>query len=87
MGEHARLSAVMGIMRNHVGEHSNTRRPWAGPAIAHKTLNAASRRGQSFCQHLGAAPGTLGERRSRLLLRAPVVVKPRRQLEVRSGES
>ena len=77
MREHAHLSAVMGVMRDHVGEHGDARRPWPGPAIAHKTLDAALGSGQSFCQHLGTALGTLGQRRSRLLLGAPAAVKPR----------
>ena len=85
MGEHAGLSAVMGVVRDHVGEHGNAGRPWSGPAITHETLDAAWRSGQSFCEHLGAAVGTLGERGSRLLLGAPAVVKPRRQLEVGSS--
>jgi hypothetical protein len=87
MGEHAHLPAVMGVMRNHIGEHGNARRPWRGPAITHKTVDAASGSAQSFCEHLGTSSSTLGERRPRLLLRAPAAVKSRRQLEVRSGES
>jgi len=84
MGKHARLSTVMGVMRDHVGEHGNARRPRPGPAIAYKTLHAALRCAQNFRQHLGTAVSALGQSCLRLLLCAPAAVKPRGRLEMRS---
>jgi len=86
MGEHGRLSAVMGVMGNHVGEHGNARRPWPGPAIAQKTLPAAPGSSQSFREHLGAAFATFGQRISCLFLGAAAALKRRWELEVWSGE-
>ncbi len=39
--EHAGLSAVMRIVGEHVGEHSNAGRPGAGPGIAAESFDAA----------------------------------------------
>ena len=86
MSQHTDLTSVMGIMGDHVSEHGNARTPWPRPSIAEKALDAVWRSDQSFCQHLAAARGTFGKRRSSLFLSASRAVKLSRPLDVRSGK-
>jgi len=78
MGQHADLSPVVGVVRNHVVEHSCTRLPWPRPSVAKKALDAPLRRAQSFFEHFRAARGTLGQRGLGLFLSAPAAIELRR---------
>jgi hypothetical protein len=39
--KHAYLAAMMGIMGDHVSKHRAASRPWACPAVAVKSIDAA----------------------------------------------
>jgi hypothetical protein len=59
MGEHARLSAMVGFVSQHVAQHFGASRPRFAPAVSVKLLDAATA-AERFRQHLGAASGALG---------------------------
>ena len=46
MGQHAGLSTVVSIVRNHVREHGRTRTPRTRPPVAQKALYSARRMSQ-----------------------------------------
>ena len=43
--QHAHLSAMMHVMRDHVGKHGGARRPWLRPTVPAKVLDPAPRTG------------------------------------------
>ena len=85
MREHADLPAMVGFVSEHVAQHLHANRPWPGPAVSHKLLDATTSI-EGFCKHLRAASGTLGQCGSGLLRRAVRAIELARNLQVRSGE-
>ena len=60
MGEHASLSAMVGLVRNHVSQHLDAGFPRTCPAVAKESLDASAG-SESFFQHLRAETGALGQ--------------------------
>jgi hypothetical protein len=85
MCQHAYLSAMMSVMRDHVGEHGDTWRPRPGPSIPPEVLNSA--RG-IYClpDHFVAKVRALRQGTACLPLRAACAIKLCRKLKVRCGE-
>ncbi len=86
MSEHAHLAAVVGLVRDHVGEHGCARRPRFSPAVAMKLFNAALRV-ESLLQHLRTECGTLREGLLDLLRRAVGTGELGWPLQVRRGQA
>src|SRR5712692_6153903 len=84
MRQHAHLSAMMGLMRNHVRKHGGPWRPRPSPTVTAKVLHATFGAGEGVREHLVAACSALGQRRTGLFLRATRAVQPGRQLQMRS---
>ena len=84
MCEHADLPAMVGFVSEHVAQHLHANRPWPGPAISHKLLDATTSI-EGFCQHLRATSATLGQCGTGLLRRAVRAIELAGNLQVRSG--
>ena len=85
MGQHTDLSAMVGLVRKHVAQHFHANRPGLAPAVTAKFLDAAVVT-ERFREHLGAASGALGQRRTGLSRRAGSAIERSRNSQVRSGE-
>jgi hypothetical protein len=70
MREHAHLPAMVSFVRKHVAQHFRANGPRRSPAISAKLLDAAPTTAERFREHLRAASGALGQRRTGLLRRA-----------------
>src|SRR5215472_4300039 len=85
MRDHAGLSAVMGFVRNHVGQHSGAGMPGARPSVAHKARHAALGR-ERLLEQLATECGTFGECGCGLFLRASLAIKTDRDFDMRRRE-
>lgn len=83
MREHAYLSAMVGLVRNHVAQHLYAHRPGPSPSVSHKLLHAAPTAAERLIQHLRAASRALGQSRAGLQRRAVRAVELRWNLQVR----
>ena len=83
MSQHTHLPAMVGFVREHVAQHFRTNRPWPGPAVSAKPLDAGIA-AERLCQHLRATSGALGQSRAGLLRRALRAVELSWSLKVRS---
>lgn len=83
MRQHRNLSAMMGLMRNHIRKHGGAWRPWPCPTIAEKALDAPISARQGFSKHLRATPRAFSQRRPGLLLGQTPAVELDRQLQMR----
>src|SRR5277367_1160862 len=81
MSEHAHLTAVVRLVRDHIGEHGRAWSPRAGPPVAMKFFDAAT--GESLRQHLRTEGCTLRESSLDFLLRAAGAIEPGWRLAVR----
>jgi hypothetical protein len=86
MGQHANLSAVMRLVRNHISTHGGSREPRPRPAVSEKTGHAPWRTAERITDHFAAARCTLGQGRSCLLLRTSTAIQARWDLQMRSRE-
>ena len=85
MRQHANLSAMMRVMRDHVGDHGNTRRPGLRPSVALEVLDLPLRT-QGFTDHLSTKPRAPGERKACLPRCASAAVELRRKRKMGCGE-
>ena len=85
--EHAYLTAVMGVMQDHVDNHGGAPGPRPGPTVSEELLDATLWAAQGFRDHFRTAQGTFPERRACLLLRAAQAIEVLRQADVGGGES
>lgn len=86
MSQHANLSAMMRLVRNHVSTHRSSRAPRPRPAVSEKTGDAPWKTAERITDHFAAARCTLGEGRSCLLLRTSTAIQERWDLQMRSRE-
>jgi hypothetical protein len=88
VGQHHNLAAMVGFVREHVGEHGASGGPGGHPTVAGELCNAAIRRcRESIRQHAQALRGAFAVSGSSLLDGAAVGVERRRRLEMRSVQS
>ncbi len=86
MRKHQDLSAMVGLVREHVGEHGGARRPNSCPASPRKTGDSAVRlRRESIGEHAEALRGALFVGSGSLFHGAAIGFERRRTLEMRSG--
>ena len=85
MREHTHLSAMVGLVREHVAQHFRANRPRLSPAVPEKLVDAATAP-ERFGKHLFTASGALRQSRAGLLRRAARTVKLSRNLQVRGGK-
>ena len=85
MRQHADLSAMMGFVGQHVAEHLNANRPGLSPAIPEKLFDTAASV-KRFCEHLGTASATFGQRCAGLLLGAVRATELLRNFQVRGRQ-
>jgi hypothetical protein len=83
--QHADLSTVMGIVRDHIRKHCRSCGPRSGPTIAPELADTAVWP-ERFAKHLCAAQGTFCQCDSCLLLGTAGAVELCRQLEMWGGE-
>ncbi|HLH05473.1 MAG TPA: hypothetical protein VKX25_22080 [Bryobacteraceae bacterium] len=57
MSQHASLTALMRLMRDHVRQHVNVDRPWFRQCVTTKLFDLPVFLGEGVYQHFGAAPG------------------------------
>lgn len=86
VGEHADLTAVVGLVGDHVAEHLGADGPRLSPSITTKGLGASFRI-ERFGEHRGTELCAYGERGAGLLRSAPGAVESRGRLEVRGGQA
>lgn len=86
MRQHARLPAVMGIMRKHVCQHGCAPRPRFRPSIAAKGFDAGLGMNKGTSEHLATACATFGKRQFGFFLRATSCIERRRELKMRGGK-
>src|SRR5882724_3937547 len=85
VGQHQNLTAMMGLVREHVSEHGSSGGPRWHPTVARKLYNAAIRSGrESVRQHAQALPGASPVRGGSLLHGAAARIESRRTLQMRS---
>ncbi len=82
MRKHTYLPAMVGFVRNHVAEHFRTDRPWFGPGVAAKLVDAPASIAESVREHLRATSCAFGESRTRLPRSAAGAVELWRNLDV-----
>ncbi len=85
MRQHADLSAMVGLMTEHVAQHFRANRPGLRPSVSQK-LHDEVPTAQRFGEHLLAASGTLGQSCTGLLRSATRTVHLSRNVEVRRRE-
>src|SRR5215831_18428613 len=83
MGQHADLSTMVGIMRDHVSEHCSARWPRPAPTVAMEEFDRPAWR-ERLPQHFRAIPSAARERDLHLASRAAPSVKLYRQLDMGS---
>ena len=81
MRDHAHLSAMMRLVRNHVAEHLLISRPRPSPAVAQKHLGSVIP-AERIGKHLRAARGALGQCSADLPRRAARATELRRNLQM-----
>lgn len=84
MGQHANLSAVMRLVRNHVSTHRSSRAPRPRPAVSHKAGDASWRTAEGIAHHFAAERRTFGQSRSCLPLCASGAIQTGCDHQVRS---
>jgi hypothetical protein len=70
MCKHTHLPTMVCLVRNHVAQHFRANRPWRGPSVYAKTLNAAPATAERFGKHQDAASGAFCQSCTGLLRRA-----------------
>src|SRR5438309_2107528 len=84
VGQHQNLTAMVGLVREHVSEHGPSGGPRWRPTVARELCNAAIRSGrESIRQHAQALGGAFLLRSSSLLHGAAVGIEWRRTLQMR----
>jgi len=86
MREHTHLAAVVSFVSHHVAQHFRAHRPWLGPAVPVKLLDAALATAERLRQHFHTSSGAFGQARTGLLWRAVRAVELCRNLQLRSGK-
>jgi|HubBroStandDraft_1064217.scaffolds.fasta_scaffold113573_2 hypothetical protein len=91
MREHTHLSAMVGLVSQHVAEHFRANRPGLRPAVSEKLLDAGlifrlTTTAERFGEHLRAASGAFGQAGAGLLRRAVRAAELGRNFQVRRGK-